>query len=310
MTSSRPRHLVSLAVVVLLGASPAVAGGAWVPAPGEGSVFLGFSRKTANTSWDTAGEKFDNLTTFDGQQVHSEHDFRYGYLSGEVGVMKRVSITFVGTYLHGLEGPQEELEKNTGLSDAWIGAKVQIARGAWPMALGFGHRNPVFYDLPGAYSRYVFDDRGQRKGVSPEWRGVLKHDYALSYLVSHALPQGWVSAEAGYNWRTGAPASQLFLNGEAGRALPVLPRLRPSLKLGVQLVKSTGNDTPRQPDDRFGARADGTFNFNDASMLKGSLSVFVPLPGGFMADVGFARWVWGRSARRYNEPYISLGRGF
>ena len=55
--------------------------------------------------------------------MHSEEapilelrDFRYTYLSGEVGLLPRLSTRFLVTYLYGLEGPEEELEKNAGLS--------------------------------------------------------------------------------------------------------------------------------------------------------------------------------------------------
>ena len=61
------------------------------------------------------------------------------------------------TYLDGLEGPHDDLEKNTGLSDAWFGFKYALAEGSWPMALGATMRTPYFYDLPGAYNRYLFD---------------------------------------------------------------------------------------------------------------------------------------------------------
>jgi hypothetical protein len=74
-------------------------GGAWVPAPGEGDLQLGFSRKTATSSWDVSGNSFDNTTTFEGATVAHHHDFRYGYLSGEVGLLNRLSTHFTMTYL-------------------------------------------------------------------------------------------------------------------------------------------------------------------------------------------------------------------
>src|SRR5207247_816099 len=155
----------------------------------------------------------------------SWHDFRYIYLFGEVGVFKNFSVVLTPTWLYGLEGPKDNYEKNVGLSDAWIGFKYQVLKGSVPMAFGFNHRTPYFYDLPGAYSRTLFD-------------------------------------------------------------------------------------SARQPDDRFGASA--TNNFNRASYLKLGASAIVPFGSNkeWSAEVGYNQWVWGRSARRYKEPYVSLGRSF
>jgi hypothetical protein len=86
-----------LAGSLLLAATQAWAGGAWIPEPGDGSIQWGYSRKTADHSWNADGETVSNS---------SLHDFRYGYLSGEVGLRQRLSGTFVFTYLWGFEGPK------------------------------------------------------------------------------------------------------------------------------------------------------------------------------------------------------------
>ncbi|HVR40676.1 MAG TPA: hypothetical protein VMU84_16390, partial [Thermoanaerobaculia bacterium] len=80
----------------------AFAGGAWLPEPGKGDAQLGFSRKTASSSWDAQGNSFVNANN---AGVISYHDFRYVYLSGEVGLFRHLSARFLVTYLHGLEGP-------------------------------------------------------------------------------------------------------------------------------------------------------------------------------------------------------------
>jgi hypothetical protein len=300
------RSVLTLSLLAVPLASSLEAGGAWVPDPGHGGLYLGASRKTAHTSWDVNGDRFDNISAATGE--FAEHDFRYGYLSGEVGVLKNASVTFTLTYLHGLEGPKSALEKNTGLSEAWIGAKYQLVHGNWPMALSFNHRNPFFYDLDGSYNRHIFDNRGQFRGVSPEWRGMLKEDYTLSYLASKSFAgyRAWANAELGYTWRTGAPSDHWFLTGEVGYPLPIL---HAKVKGGGLYVKSRGNFSPREPDDRFGNGE--TFNFNDASMLRGTASVLVPIAKtGWSLDLGYGHWLWGHSARRYREPYLSIGRGF
>jgi hypothetical protein len=278
-----------------------------VPSPGQGDVQLGFSRKTADTSWDSSGNSFVNLTTQNGARVRTYHDFRYAYLSGEIGLLPRLSTRFLATYLYGLEGPHNDLEKNAGLSDAWFGFKYALAQGSWPMALGATMRTPYFYDLPGAYNRYIFDSQGNRRGVSPEWRGLLKRDYTLSYLLSHSYRggAGWMNFETGYTWREGAPADQIPLYAEVGYPLGWHGV---AAKGAVTYIHSLGNDSLREPDDRFGSSA--TFNFNDASMMKAGVGFIVPLRGRTDLEVGYNQWLWGESARRYREPYLSVGTRF
>lgn len=285
-------------------AAVARGGGAWVPAPGHGDIQLGFSQKTAHTSYDPAGNLYTNLTTVDGQRVPTYHDFRYGYLSGEIGVVKNLSFRALVTYLYGLEGPKDGEELNHGLSDAWIGVKYGIRQKATvPMAVAVTLRTTYFYDLPGPYNRHLFDNRGNIVGNSPEWRGLLKKDLTLSYIASHSFRQGrgWCTVEAGYTWREGAPADQIPVWAELGYPLPFW---NASVKGTAQFVRSRYNDSAAQPDDRF--RASATNNFNAASMLRVGASVFVPL-GRFSVEAGYGQWVWGRSARRYKEPYFSFG---
>lgn len=310
MTKSQTiRAVIAGSVLALvLSAGNAFCGGAWVPEPGDGDVQLGFSRKTASSSWNTSGDPFENTTRVGGELKQHYHDFRYAYLSGEVGLLPRLSTRFVTTYLYGLEGPHADLEKNAGLSDAWFGFKYALAQGDWPMALAATMRTPYLYDQPGAYNRYLFDANGNRRGVSPEWRGLLKRDYTLSYLLSRSFQEGrgWMNVEAGYTWREGAPADQLPVNAELGWPLPVLGA---AVKGSLVYVDSLGNDTPREPDDRFGSNA--TFNFNDASMARAGLSFILPLgQTGTTVELGYNRWIWGESARRYNEPFLSVGRRF
>lgn len=294
---------------LLVGAGWANGGGAWVPDPGNGDVELGFSRKTASTSWNTSGHVYTNTTVVDGKQTISYHDFRYGYLSGEIGVVRNLSFNFLFTYLYGLEGPHGDEEKNEGLSDAWIGLKYQLHRGQVPMALGFIYRTPIFYDLPGPYSRYLYDNHGNIRANSPEWRGLLKHDYTLSYLASTSFQngRGWANFQAGYTWREGAPADQIPLWGEFAYPIGQLPL---DMKATALFQRSLGNDSPRQDDDRFGASARN--NFNDASFLRLGIGLYVWLDHDrhWFAEAGYNQWVWGISARRYREPYLSIGRNF
>ena len=40
------------------------------------------------------------------------------------------------------------------------------------------------------------------------------------------------------------------------------------------------------------------------------VSFIVPLPKSCNFEVGYNQWLWGRSARRYREPFLSLGTRF
>lgn len=299
-------RLPATVLTLALSGTSAWAGGAWVPDPGHGYAYLGFSRKTAGSSWSVQGDAYDNANS---AGIVSWHDFRYLYLTAEVGIIKNLSVVLTPTWLYGLEGPKTNYEKNVGLSDAWIGFKYGVHKGTVPMAIAFNHRTPYFYDLPGAYSRTLFDSSGRARGVSPEWRGLLKHDFSISYLASRSLfnYKGWASVETGYTWRDGAPANQIYFTGDGGYPLPFAEA---RLKATVHFEHSVGSDSPRQPDDRFGASA--TNNFNYASYLKLGASAIVPFGAKkeWAAEVGYNQWVWGRSARRYKEPFISVGRSF
>jgi len=294
------RKCVLFVVVVLMVPAAVFAGGAWVPSPGSGDAQLGFSRKTADRSWDAFG----------GTIVHtSNHDFRYAYLSGEIGIVKHLSATYLVTFLDGFEGPRDDYERNTGLSDAWFGLKYGLRADAWPMALALTVRTPIFYDHDGPYSRYLYDRDGEIVGLNPEWRGLLKNDVTLSYLLSHSIKggKGWFNVGTGYTWREGAPADQIPVFGEVG--LPI-PWRDVRVKLSAVYVQSLGNDSPRTPSDRFGSRTG--YNFNDASMGRLGVSFILPFGrgGAWSAEVGYNQWVWGRSARKYDEPFLSIGRRF
>lgn len=284
-------------------AAPTLAGGAWVPEPGEGDVQLGWSRKTAHTSWNAFGDTIENGGRF------QNHDFRYFYLSGEIGVIDRLSFHYLITYLDGREGPTGDLHRNAGWSDAWLGLKFALVEGRNPVALKATVRTPFLYDISGPYSLELYDDDGEFLALSPEWRGLLKHDVTLSGVWSRSLfdHRGWISVEAGYTWREGAPADQFPVSADLG--VP-LGRSDVRAKASLTYVRSLGNDSERTPTDRFGSRA--SFNFNDASMGRVALSFLLPFGSEdrWTVEGGYGMWVWGRSARQYEEPFLSLGVRF
>ena len=259
-------RVLGFLIAALLLSSSAFAGGAWIPEPWKGDIQLGFSQKTANTSWNASGDSFHNTTVREGETLSHYHNFRYAYFAGELGLVGNLSFTWTATYLYGLEGAHRRGEERRLLRRL---ARPQVRPDAGGLADGARRteRTPILYDLPGAYNRYLFDAQGNRRGVSPEWRGLLKHDYTLTYLPSHSFygGRGWMNFEAGYTWREGAPADQMPVYAELGYPLPWWGW---AAKGAITYVRSQGNDSPRQPDDRFGSSA--ILNFNDASLAKAS----------------------------------------
>ena len=274
----------------LAAATPAFAGGAWVPQPGDGWVQLGASRKTAQQTWSSRG-----ATNFNA----ADHDFRYAYLSGETGLWKGLAANWNLTYLDGYEGRPDSLRRNKGASDAWLGLEYGFRqKTSMPLSVGVQVRTPALYDEDGPYCG----------GECPEWRGLLKHDYSLLLSGSRSFGDGgWTNVETGYTWREGAPADQFPLSVDVG--VP-LPGNRLYAKVTGVYVQSLGNDSRREPDDRFGSRAG--FNFNNASMARvgGALMFALDAERQWWIEAGYNQWVWGKSARQYDEPYVSFARSF
>lgn len=303
-----------LAGGLLLAVTQAWAGGAWVPEPGKGSIQWGYSRKTAGQVWDAKG----NTTPVKILPTTGLHDFRYGYLSGEVGLYKHLSGTFVFTYLWGFEGRKGAQEKNYGFSDAWLGAKYQVHGGKWLQAVRANWRTPFMYDQQGPYRRHLYSvkidhlQEGGRAALdttyfvmnNPEWRGVLHNDLAFIYTLSHSFERfpGWMNLEAGYNFCQGDRSDDIPVNFDLGYTLSV-KSYRPSLKAFFNLVKSVGNNSDADPQDRFGT----TSSFNDASILRTGLSVLWPV-GNWFVEAGYDQWVWGIGARQYKEPFFGITR--
>src|SRR5688572_2602498 len=218
----KPASKLSLCItsIMSLAVSAAFAGGAWVPPKGDGDIQFGYSRKRADYSWDTNGQTVPN---------NSVHDFRYGYLSGEMGFGHGFSMTFSALYLNGYEGATENLENNRGTSELFGGLKYQFREGTWPMAVSFNFRSSVLYDQYGSYNRSLFlPDNNDMDGdgntteamsnkVNSEWRGLLGEDYGLRFHASrNLLGSGWLNMDIGYTYRTGNLADEVPILVEAG----------------------------------------------------------------------------------------------
>lgn len=296
------RILIVAAALVASVPTSLQAGGAWVPERGSGYLQVGYSVKTADTSWGASGQTRHHT---------SWHIFRYGYLGGEVGLGRGFAVDFLVLYLDGLEGARGAMEHNAGFSEAFVGLTYQFLDGPWPMALALRHRSSYLYDLPGPYSRHLFDSHGGFRGVSPEWRGLLGSDYGIYYRVSRSLfdYQGWFNAEVGYNFRTTNLSDEIPVYIELAYPLP-WQELR--LKGTYRWVQSVGNHrtATRLPSDRF--RCSAVNCFPNASMMAVGVSLLREFGGErhWWAEVGFNQWIWGRSARKYEEPFLAVGRRF
>lgn len=303
----------SVAGILGIVASAASAGGAWVPDRGTGDLQLGYSVKTANTSWGPTGN--DRISD-------SWHIFRYVYNGGEVGLSQNFSFRYLVLYLDGLEGERGDMEHNAGFSELFVGLKYKLREGKWPMALAANVRTSHLYDLPGQYDRHLFgvdeddlDGDGDVteaifKSVSPEWRGLLGEDYGVSYLVSRSLFEGgWMNLEVGYNYRTTNLGDEIPLTFELGYPLPWKGLVA---KGTYRWVQSVGNHEPiiRDPEDRFGCSENNCFPDASIMVLGGGLFRDFGAQKKWWGEVGFNEWVWGRSARKYEEPFLAIGRRF
>lgn len=287
--------------VLGLTASAALAGGAWVPEKGDGDFQFGYSRKYADHSWNPQGQSVEN---------GSHHLFRYGYIGGEFGLGHRVSLRYTVLYLDGAEGPPGDYEQNKGPSETFFGFKYRLHDGTWKMAMAANVRTSILYDQDGTYDRHDFlEDDPNIDGVDSEWRGLLGEDYGLSFLLSRGLAQtGWMNFEAGYSYRTGNLADEYTFYAEVGYPFPWDKLF---MKGTYSLVDSAGNNSEkRQHDDRFGCSPNNCFPDASRQVIGSSFFLNIGKQNLWWVEAGYNHWLWGRSTRKYDEPFFSLGRRF
>ena len=299
--------------VVCLGFTAVQAGGAWVPDRGDGDIHFGYSRKRADYSWTTDGTTVSN---------NSIHDFRYGFLNGEIGFGHQLAMTYSVLYLNGYEGATENLENNRGTSELFVGLKWGFHQGAtWIHAASFNLRTSALYDQYGTYDRHLFlpdeddidgdgdDTEAIQNDVNSEWRGLLGEDYNASYHVSRGIfGSGWLNMNIGYTYRTGNYADEVPVYIDAGFPSGWNP-LR--LKGAVSYVQSVHNNTEvRQFDDRFGCSETNCFPDASRVVLTGAFFFDLGSTQQWWVEAGYNQWVWGESTRKYSEPYLTIGRRF
>ena len=298
--------------VAALTTTAAFAGGAWVPERGDGDIQFGYSRKTAYSSWNVEGDPVDNA---------SGHDFRYAYLSGEIGFGHGLSMRYSALYLNGYEGTPGNEEQNRGTSELFLGVKYRVHEGTWPMAVAAHMRTSILYDQYGTYDRHLFlpdeddvdgdldDTEALFNGVNSEWRGLLGEDYGLMFLASRSMfDGGWLNLEIGYTYRTGNLADEIPVWAELGYRTPWRPL---AIKGTISYVQSVGNnDEVRDPDDRFGCSDTNCFPDASRAVVGGSVMFDLGKNALWWVEAGYNWFVWGESTRQYEEPFFSIGRRF
>jgi hypothetical protein len=292
--------VLGVMVGVHASARDAWAGGGWVPAPGAGYVNLAFVDKVSSSGWDANGR-----STFAGDGATSRDDLKFIALSGEVGLVSGVSLLLVVPFLYGREGRTDPLDSGAGFSDLFIGGKIAVLEGVNAVAASVVARTPWLYDRGGAYRRFdSAADQADHK-LSSQWRGLLKYDLAFTVHGSRSFAsgRGWATIEPGVVFRTGAPSHAFAAGGEVGYAF--FESIPLAAKLYTYLSLSLHTDREPREDDRFPSTT--VYNFNDASMWKIGASLLWRPWLGLFVEAGYGRWIWGRSARKYEEPFVSIG---
>jgi hypothetical protein len=292
------RFASSLVIAAAIFALPAkaLAGGGWVPDPQSGYVGIAFTDKFSNAAWDARGD-----STTAAEETAMGDDLKYISLSGEIGIVDRVCLLFSVPYLYAREGQ----DTGSGFSDLLFGGKVSIIDGQLPLAASVVARVPWLYDRGGAYRRYDSPEDAAAHRLSNQWRGLLKYDVAFTLHASTSFLEGrgWATLEPAILFRTGAPSHALPVGAEVGyRPFDALPL---DLKVFSALSLSFHDSHPSSAGDRFSASP--SFDFNDASMWKIGASLLVRPWLGLIVEGGYDQWIWGRSARMYHEPFISIG---
>ncbi len=325
------------------------AGGPWVQRTGKVRLSGGYSRKIAGSRWtrDSVNNKITDTppdsTLVDGLF----HDFRYGYISGEVGVAPGLEFSGTINYLWGYERVSRDpktnktvaphWELNSGFTDMWLNLKYQFLEGDIPMAAMVSSRFPDLYDEPSVpYTRYqtrtftnnqlvkTADGRDsivKRTDTSveatSEWRGLLKRDFGVHILAGHSFDGGgYVQAMLGYNMRQGAFADQLLFSVDGGYPIEITKGWTVMPKLLFDYTGGVGNGGVPDSSDRFQGRdsrglpqANNYFNNGKYGRLYGSVTIG-PSDGKYGLDLGLGRWIFGDGSAIYTETYAQFSYQF
>jgi len=271
-------RIAALAVLLVFVSSDLFAGGGpWAQKPGKVRLSVGYSRKTSGSRWING--KLDeppDSTLVDGLF----HDFRYGYLMPEIGIVDNLEFSALILYLWGYErvyerdpltGAREPVwELNQGFTDMWLQLKYQFLDGDYPMAIQISSRFPDLYSEGGPYTRYIeratshqevrnINDslqvvtvRDTAEVPSSEWRGLLKRDLGIHLLAGHSFGyDGYIQGELAYNFQQGAYADQIIFGLSGGYNIPLGSGFTLTPKLAFDYTGGVGNGGVPDSSDRF-----------------------------------------------------------
>jgi hypothetical protein len=279
------------------------AGGGWVDDPGHGGVRLGFDWKYQPGAGrlDTKGEPYRSLYSM-------THDYRFLYLSADVGVYPGFEASMLVTYLWADEMVDSTAEDPSrhyhGPSDMWVGLKYQVLSGAFPTAIGASVRLPYLYESQSFH--------GTQKTTNIT--GLLERDYDFTAAVSHSFNDDlYGSLTGGFRIKEGAATNQITMLAECGGTLPVLDR-RLFGKIAVDGAFSVGEPDESTSRDRFDGlsleRGTHLFDFNDASYLRPGIELGYRITDRLGVSAGLSYIVWGHSTVVYRDVLIQAGYSF
>ncbi|HEX9636077.1 MAG TPA: hypothetical protein VGB99_00975 [Acidobacteriota bacterium] len=290
--------LIAAAMLIVM-SSDSLAGGAWVPEPGHGWFSVGFNRKSGDRRLDADGSEF-----IPGRG--RTHDFRYGYFSGEAGLIEKLSVNWTLTYLWGTESFDDPADdfSHQGFSDTWVGMRYRLRSGSWPMVAEVNARLPYLYEH------------------NEEWLGLLKHDFTGLLFTERATERaGTFAGYGGYTIRQGSPTDQvrLGMSWAVPNTVPGFERLPFQVTVGLDGFISVGEPSPSEPSDRFGYRprtpdSENYFTFNKSTWVRPFINFSRPIGNtGYGMDVGYGRigpGDLGRNVHQYNDLYFGVYHSF
>lgn len=271
--------------------------------PGKGSIRIGYNWKVQPGALrrDVDGDLYRAL--FD-----LTLNYRFLYLSGDVGLMNRLEASVLLTYLWAAETVDSTAEDPShfynGASDMWVGLKYQVLDGEFPVAVAAQVRLP-----------YLYESSSVKNGqLLTEIPGLLRRDYDLNVHASHSFSSAlYATTTAGIRLREGAATNQILYGADAGYKLPILDD-RIELRLGLDGVASVGTPDPSTSKDRFQGRqlerAPHFFDFNDASYTRGQMGLSVEVLPSLSLSGGYSYILWGHSVVVHEDFVVQAGYSF
>lgn len=296
------RSCVLTVAAVLSCTAPLFAGGGWIDQPWSGGVRAGFDHKYQPDAIrrDENGNPYTSLHDL-------IHDYRFAFVTGDVGLPAGFELDAVVTYLWAQELVDTTSEDPSriyhGFSDMYVGVKYQLLSGAFPTAVGFSVRLPMLYQSSSTLN-------GQLLTNIP---GLFTRDYDLTAYCSHSFDAQWyASLQSGFKLREGAFAHQITFAMESGYRLPVLDN-RFLVQAVIDGAFSVGGPGYASSLDRFQPTQEFPghfFNYNNASYVRPTLAVNADIIKHLSASFGVSLIAWGINVDVYHEFFVQTGYAF